>query len=148
MRIDFPNPNTILDAVAARFKAATYPQRAEMILKAVGAREHKHGWLLRDGRLVPAAGAAYWASDLNALAFAERLVGLRNTRYMVINDTSGCRIIAGEAKTAHLRLTATSERDGRGLAVVAHACLRPADAGRITSLEAKRLLAELTTTTP
>jgi hypothetical protein len=144
MRIDFPNPHPVLNAVAERFIAASYPQRAEMVLRAVGAKGHRDGWLLRNGRLVPAAGAAYWATDLNALAAAERLVGLRNTRYVVMNDKAGCLVLAGEARAVHLRVTAATERDGRGLAIVAQACLRPTDIGRTMTSEAERLLATLT----
>lgn len=125
MHIDFPKAQPFLEALLDRYIKAAQPQRSEMVLRAIGAMPHRHGWLLRNNRLIPSAAAPYWATDLNAIAAAEEFCGLAHGIYAVLAvGRQSWLATAGEPTSPRFRVRAANERDVRALAVLLHMQLR------------------------
>jgi hypothetical protein len=125
MQIETLNPTAPLQAIVDRFAQAAPRQRAEMVLRAIGARSHKSGWLLANGRLIRYDVAPYWATDLNALAMAEREVRIAWRRYALFcSDEHGWTAVVGDPGEPILRIRAASERDVRSLAIILYGHIR------------------------
>jgi hypothetical protein len=114
-----------VQALVDRFAQATPRQRAEMVLRAVGGKPHKSGWLLPNQRLIRSEAAEYWATDLNAIANAERDMRIAKRRYAVFaSEHHGWTVVIGDPEKPLVRLRAASERDARALAVVLYGHIR------------------------